>query len=240
MIKVALHPVDPVTLKARAGSNALIGRLVKLKTQDLFCICFLFVSLTNCERPATISNASSPPPASEASPRKSTGPPKDEAGPVKFDVCGLLELNEIEGRIGSPIKESKGSENRSGNLRISQCVYVAAQLNKSVSLVVTQEDPLQGGKQSVRDFWHKRFDRYTEQSEEKEEAKRNSSKEEEEREGRPPRKVESLGDEAFWTAGSLYVLKKNAFLRLSVGGPDSEEVKLEHSKALAAIALKRL
>ena len=46
--------------------------------------------------------------------------------------------------------------------------------------------------------------------------------------------------EAFWTAGSLYVLRKDAFLRLSIGGSDSEETKLEHAKALAAIALKRL
>lgn len=215
------------------------------KTRDLLCICFLFVPLTNCERSTAISHAPSPAASPEVSRQKSAGAPKPEVGSAKFDVCGLLQPNEIEARIESPIKESTSSERSSESLRISQCVYVAAQPSKSVSLVVTQADPGRGGKQSVRDFWDERFGRYREQSEEKkeaaeekEEAKRNSNKEE--REGRPPRKVEGLGDEAFWTAGSLYVLKKDAFLRISVGGPDPEEKKLEHSKALAAIALKRL
>jgi hypothetical protein len=216
-----------------------------LKKRNLLYICFLFVSLTNCERSTAISNAPSPAASPTVLPRNSAGAAKSEVGSAGFDVCGLLKPNEIEARIESPIKESKSSERWSGSLRISQCVYVAVQPSKSVSLVLTQADPGRGGKESVRDFWDERFGRYRERSEEKkeaaeekEEAKRNSN--EEEREGRPPRKVEGLGDEAFWTAGSLYVLKKDAFLRISVGGPDSEEAKLEQSKVLAAIALKRL
>jgi hypothetical protein len=40
--------------------------------------------------------------------------------------------------------------------------------------------------------------------------------------------------------GALYVLKKNSFIRISVGGPGNEDEKISKSKALARNALKRL
>ena len=53
-----------------------------------------------------------------------------------------------------------------------------------------------------------------------------------------------MGDEAFWTGsslgGGLFVLKGDAYFRLSVGGPDSEPVKIEKLKKLARKALRRL
>ncbi len=60
----------------------------------------------------------------------------------------------------------------------------------------------------------------------------------------PPKKIEGLGDDAYWVGtrvgGTLYVLKKGAFIRLSLGGPDSQEMKIEKSKKLAEKALGRL
>jgi hypothetical protein len=41
-------------------------------------------------------------------------------------------------------------------------------------------------------------------------------------------------------AGALYVLKGNTFLRISVGGIREEPVRIEKSKALARIAIKRM
>ena len=69
--------------------------------------------------------------------------------------------------------------------------------------------------------------------------------EEEEGEGKnPPRRIDGLGDAAFWTnnpvGGVLYVLKGEVFIRLSVGGPDKPEIKLAKSKALAEKVLPRL
>lgn len=40
--------------------------------------------------------------------------------------------------------------------------------------------------------------------------------------------------------GAIYVLKNDVFIRISVGGPESEESKINHSKALAEKALARL
>ena len=58
----------------------------------------------------------------------------------------------------------------------------------------------------------------------------------------PPKKIPGIGDEAYWTAGpggALYVLKGDAFIRISLGGSDDEETKIEKSKALASKALAR-
>ena len=60
----------------------------------------------------------------------------------------------------------------------------------------------------------------------------------------PPKKMQGIGDAAYWTAnrmgGALYVSKKDVFIRVSVGGPESEKAKIERCKALAEKALSRL
>jgi hypothetical protein len=57
-------------------------------------------------------------------------------------------------------------------------------------------------------------------------------------------RVRGIGDEAFWAgnkvAGSLYVRKGDAVLRVSVGGPGTESEKIAKSKRLALKALRRL
>ena len=57
-------------------------------------------------------------------------------------------------------------------------------------------------------------------------------------------RVRGVGDEAFWAgnkaAGSLYVRKGAAVLRVSVGGPGTEKEKLAKSKRLAAFGVRRL
>jgi hypothetical protein len=59
-----------------------------------------------------------------------------------------------------------------------------------------------------------------------------------------PRRVSGIGDEAFWDGstlgGGLFVLKGDAYFRLSVGGPDNEAVKIEKLKKLARRVLTRL
>ena len=64
------------------------------------------------------------------------------------------------------------------------------------------------------------------------------------KEGAAPEKVNGLGDEAFWIAsrvgGALYVLKKDVFFRISVGGAGDEKAKLKKSKTLAQQVLKRV
>lgn len=56
--------------------------------------------------------------------------------------------------------------------------------------------------------------------------------------------MRGLGEEAFWVGdprlGGLYVLRKDAMLRLAVGGPEGMEAKLRKLKTLSRKALPRL
>ena len=59
-----------------------------------------------------------------------------------------------------------------------------------------------------------------------------------------PEKIEGVGDEAFWAGnrvgGTLHVLKGNSFIRISVGGASDKASKIDKSKKLAEMILKRL
>ena len=165
---------------------------------------------------------------------------------AKIDACGLITNEEAQAIQGSPIKDVKGSEQSDGSFRIAQCFYSAETFNKSVSLAVTQSDPASPKARNPKDFWKETFGRYEgETKEEKgDEQKKESLREQDEEKGRPPKKIEGIGDAAYWTAnrmgGALYVLKSDVFIRVSVGGPDSEEAKINRCKALAEKALSRL
>ncbi|MFZ3375537.1 MAG: hypothetical protein WA183_08280 [Chthoniobacterales bacterium] len=174
-----------------------------------------------------------------------------ESNQAELDVCGLIAKQEIEAVQRSPIKETKSSVRSDAGFRVSQCFYTAEDFSKSVSLAVTQRDLASSGKRSVQDFWNETFGRLTD-----EEKKSNSDKEERtrlreqaRREGEekafiPPKKIDGIGDDAFWSpnpaGGAIYVLKKDVFIRLSIGGHDNEEAKLDKSKALAQKAIDRL
>ena len=120
---------------------------------------------------------------------------------------------------------------------MSQCFYTATEFSKSVNLAVVQRDPDHPGKRSPKDFWKEKFDPY-----QNEEPK--TEKGEEKEQGPAPKKIERLGDDAYWIinrfGGILYVLKGDAFISVGIGGTDDEETKLEKSKVLAKKALQRL
>lgn len=161
----------------------------------------------------------------------------------------MLTKQEIQAIQGSPLTDTKNSESSTGAFRVSQCYFSTAESNKSVSLAVTQNDG--PGKPSPKDFWKETFGRYTGKEKESEGDKEKSESLRDQRRGReeeekstPPKKIDGIGDEACWSGnrvgGALYVLKKDVFIRISVGGPDNEAAKIDKSKALAQKALDRL
>lgn len=165
-----------------------------------------------------------------------------QSNQVQLDSCGLLTSQEIEAIQGSPIKETKSSARADGGFRVSQCFYTATEFSKSVSLAVMQGDSSRPAVTSPRDFWKERFGRFT--GEEKEANKMETERKEEKEESVPPKKIEGIGDEAFWASnrfgGVLYILKGDAFISISLGGTDNEQTKIDKSKALAQKALQRL
>lgn len=201
-------------------------------------LCFVLLPFLGCEKRATnqLSNSPKAPPA------------KNQSAPAQFDVCGLIKKEEIEAIQGSPITEMKSSTRSTGGLRITQCFYTAAEFSKSISLSVTQSDPDSAARQSPRDFWKGIFGRYEgeakeyEGDKEKQESLREKSGGEER--SIPPKKIDGIGEAAYWTgagvSGVLNVLKNDVLIRLSVGGADDEETKINKLKAVAEKALSRL
>jgi hypothetical protein len=165
-------------------------------------------------------------------------------------------LNGPEIRLvqGESLKETKASGSAEKGFLISQCFFTLPTFNNSISLVVTQKGEGPGGR-DPKEFWEETFDKESEGEREKErdnksakegekEKARVRNREEEEEEAAPKQRITGVGDEAFWTGsrvgGALYVLKGNAYIRVSVGGAGDQESKINKSKALARMALKRL
>lgn len=137
-------------------------------------------------------------------------------------ICSLLTPAEIARVQGEAPRESKPSQHPGAPLHSEQCFYLLPTFARSVSLEVTRG--------AVRAHWKKTFH-------EKHEA------EEGEKDAAPAR-VRGVGEEAFWVGdariGGLYVLKKDAMLRLSIGGAEPLREKQRKLKALARSALGRL
>jgi hypothetical protein len=205
----------------------------------VFLFCFLLVAFAGCRKHSATQSSSGP--------QATVSPTNQESGPAKFDVCGLIKKEEIEATQGSPITDTKGSGRSNGELRTSQCFYTATEFSKSINLAVTQSDPDSAAKRSPKDFWKETFGRYSNEEKEREgdKEKKESLREQGEKERSvPPKKVDGIGDDAYWVGnrvgGALYVLKKDTFIRISVGGTDNEETKINKLKALAQKALDRL
>lgn len=199
-------------------------------------LCLLVWFLPGCKK------ATSP----TANPWASASPQKEQAVQPKFDACRLLTNKEIEAVQGAAVEEAKSSERVDGGLRVSQCYYSSAEPNKSVSLALTQSDIDSTSGRAARDFWNEIFGRFAteENGRENDTQKKENAGEREEEKGPTAKKIEGIGEEAYWSGnrvgGALYVLKNDAFIRISVGGADSEAVKIDKSKALAQKAIDRL
>jgi hypothetical protein len=214
--------------------------------KQIFFVFFLcgLVALSGCKK----RDNAPPPPKTQA---QGTSVP-NEQGPLKYDACVLITNQEIETIEGSPVKDIKPSGRSDKGLLFSQCFYTTAEFKRSVSLAVTKRDPDTPAARSAKQYWEEIFAKYRDENKEREaeadKEKRESlstqRRERGEEEGVPPKKISGVGDEAFWlgnrVGGALYVLKNDAFIRVSVGGPDPESGKIEKCKALAQKALPRL
>ncbi len=224
-------------------------------TATILLICFLI--LTNaCTTPAP--NQATPQPSGETAASPATNAPNPNATPTpnpgasvakgKLDVCSLLTSDEIKAVQGEPLKDTKPSSRTTGALIVTQCYYELPTPSNSISLTLTESN---SGGHSVKEFWESTFGKDERKSESERKKDRDAEKKKtesrragEEEESAQMEPVRGLGDEAFWTAsrigGALYVLKRDSFLRISVGGKGDAEAKLKKSKTLAQNALRRM
>lgn len=154
-------------------------------------------------------------------------------------ACDLLSAAQIRAVQGEAPQEAKAQSATSNGLAESQCYFTLPTPANSVSLSLTERGAGAGAR-SPRAWWKETFHHRHERG--KEGAQR--GEEEEDRKESPPQRVPGVGDEAYWAAsavgGSLYVLRGDRFIRLSVGGGGDAAQKLRRSRALARLALKRL
>jgi hypothetical protein len=219
-----------------------------MRSAQIFVVLSLLI-ITGCssstnQQPATVVTAS-PSPANSAS-----QPVSSETVAVKprTDACALLTSKEIESIQGEPVKETKLTGQAAAGFSMSQCFFTLPTFTNSISLLVAQAGE-GAGSRDPKDFWRETFHEDKGKDKDKDrnragERDKDKNKGEEEEEGAPPQRVSGVGNEAFWTGnrvgGALYVLKGNAYVRISIGGPADQASKIKKSKALAQKALARL
>jgi hypothetical protein len=170
-------------------------------------------------------------------------------------ACSLLSDSEIREVQGEAIAEKTSSETSSGKLETSQCFYRLPTFSKSINLEVTRAKEPADSVRAIDEFWKRKFgaDPERESGTEKiepEETSRNTAKpesedrEKEEENRARPQSISGIGDEAFWTgnqiSGSLYFRKGDTIVRVSIGGPDDQPVKINKARALAEKLLENL
>jgi hypothetical protein len=194
-----------------------------------------------CKKDSSTTNASTSSPVQQGAAK-----PAEPAKP-KIEACTLVTPEEVGAIQGATITDAKSSPTENGNLLVSQCYYSSKEPNMSVSVALTQAAK-SSSQNDVTNYWAENFGRSKAGSTGEGQPEANSGKgggERDEDERRtPPKKVNDIGDEAYWlgnrVGGALYVLKAGVILRVSVGGPGTEETRIEKSKALAEKALNRL
>ena len=214
-------------------------------------IFFLVVIMAGCSsnNTSTTNTASAPAsvsPATMANPATSPSTPNTATVKAKIDTCSLLTSNDLKEVQGEAVKEAQRSDRQDGGFIVSQCYYSLPTSANSVVLNVTTAGE-SGGAANPRTFWKDTFGRKEEKGKDRDREAKEKEKEkkgEENEESVPPQKIAGLGEDAYWIAsrvgGALYVLKKDLFFRISVGGASDEKSKLKKSKTLAERALKRI
>ncbi len=144
-------------------------------------------------------------------------------------ACELLKAGDVKAIQGHSFEETKLSTARVDGMITSQCFYRLPSFADSISVtVIRAASPAV----SAEELWEKLAE--AEGEEEKEEGE----------ERKPAREISGLGEEAFWAgnkfAGAMYVLDGHSILRVSVGGGETMEKKIEKTRQLAALALRAL
>lgn len=158
------------------------------------------------------------------------------------DACKALTAADIRRVQKSPLTQTRPvAISGDDSLSMRHCYFETAARENSVSLLIGV--PSAKSPKAAREYWNTHVLKAKEVGDE--EAEREQEGEgEEKQERRPPERVDGVGEQAFWvgdrSAGSLYVLKGDLFIRVSVGGKLTPEEKKARSKQLAQAVLSRM
>lgn len=195
------------------------------------CACCAILALASgCDRPARVDANWPDPKPTPAMPPVPEATAATATGKGGVEPCAIVKAEEIQQIQGATIIDTTSTVVPNEGLQTAQCFYVAEEYSMSVALAITRKDPGTPSERSARDLW--------------DETQRRAVAIPQQIAGRrapAPEKVEGLGDEAcFIRPSSLYVLKGDVFLHVSVSGPEAAEGKIAKSKAIAQKAFERL
>jgi len=166
------------------------------------------------------------------------------SGLPAITACNLITSEEVGAIQNATITDARSSVGSSGDLVVSQSYYISKEPNMAVSFAVLQPSSQGATGTEARDYWEKMRGSAEESAGKGAQEQRESEREEENEKKSPPKKIDGVGEEAFWirsrVGGALYVLKDQLILRISVGGGQDIETKIARSKALAEKAINRL
>jgi hypothetical protein len=107
-----------------------------------------------------------------------------------------------------------------------------------------------GDANAAIEFWDRRFHSPDAEADEEwaerlgQNGSANDRELEELKEKARPQPVSGIGDEAFWTGtqvnGSLYIRFRDEIIRISIGGPEEQAVKIEKARTLGEKIVLRL
>jgi hypothetical protein len=187
----------------------------------LLCALALLVALAvGCSK----SDQEAAAPSAQPSPTAETRAAATPMPPI--DTCTLLTSEELQATQGEALSSTKPSTQQMQGLAMYDCFFTLPTFTNSVSLSVTQSgsgpDAIDA-RQSWRDILAKSKGKASPKVD-------------------PPKVIEGVGEEAFWTGderiGALYVLSGARYFRISDGG--APEGKIEKSRALAEAVLRKL
>jgi hypothetical protein len=146
------------------------------------------------------------------------------------DPCSLLTISDVEQAQGNIYLQATKSVKTSGGVTVSQCYFRLAEETRSVTLELTRA----ASPHATHELWEKQFEAKPQSKEKGEEAENEAHGVE----------VKGIGEDAIWSgnrvSGALYVLTKDAILRVSLGGIGTQELKVERAKMLARRVLPKL
>ena len=144
------------------------------------------------------------------------------------------------------MKQAKGAQTQNSSMITSQCFYTLATFTNSISLTVNLPLARQSVPKPVHAIFGKNGSTQTRQIPKNRTPNSilpNQKKKEPKKESAPPVPVSGLGDEAFWVrrfVGTLYVLKGDTILRISIGGKQDDATRQRKAQLLAKSALEKL
>ena len=185
---------------------------------------FLLLTICLCAATAGCTRRAAPPVQADlqapAADERTPGPP--------IEACSLLTSEEIEAVQGEPLQESKATQRADRGLAMSECYFTLPTFTNAISLSVGQRGEGANAREAER-YWAEVFNETVVRGSEK---------------SPPPKKIEGLGDSAYWTGnermGAVHVLKGRHYLRISVGGAGDQEAKINRCRALLEAVMKRL